>query len=881
MALMTPQGVSIPAFDASNSQLFSFTVQGGDQVVANRLVIKDNSNQLTVYNEKIVAYSYAHTLPANKLSNSKTYTFQFFTYNVNDDESSGSSPILFKTYASPTLTFTNLPTPSETTHIIESASWNAICQYSQVGGEAINFLNVYLYDTNYQQLDFAQYTISDAESTTSTTATFSHTFANLIDDETYYIRAVAETINNTVVNTGYIPIQVNYEYEGNYYHIQATNYANGGYVKILNNITEVDGNIYDINGQLSNPIFLSDSYLLLEHGDELNYLEGYQISNTSFVKQKWWFPVLLGETTRIYQDESHRDTYISVELKRCKNSGTVYDYILVQGYQNGVKYMQKVSNLIEAVNQTVQLISYVKIDGADVTATLQLADIEYGAVWNGESNIVLDGNYTSIDWLGEGQSGDFEDSYINIDNMQSNVEWGRLTNMYWVDEEEASVLSDVDIVGSPSTTTELYKTILKNAVINEFYITRNLSTSLLTTFPEWDNYTIMLCDFNNTINAGDVEWVLNNVDKIKVKRKLKTALNSTYITIFEKAISTAYDLDFAYKDYYVASGQDYTYVMIPCAGNVEQTYEFTTDIHTQFNGLFISDGEKTMKLYSNYGITAAQDNILVGAVQPYNSRYPIIIKNPNVLYGIYSFQGDIIGMNENQDDDGCIITNFTLNEQTRTDIVNEQHHWRDFLCDGKTKIIKDWNGNIIMAQITTAPSYTYDQISGNSKPTMTFSVTEVGQYDDQYDLYQHGLLHYITSAFYRVSTANLHNTVIVSTRRSGGVASSSVQIERIDINGTDNSVTLISGKYYQIVDSSNSDNSVVDLTVLIDSSNTDMEYESPSYHFSFKSGAIPTELVLPYDVYVPSNFAIQPNTYYDVYINPYTRIVTYYSTSEV
>ena len=56
------------------------------------------------------------------------------------------------------------------------------------------------------------------------------------------------------------------------------------------------------------------------------------------------------------------------------------------------------------------------------------------------------------------------------------------------------------------------------------------------------------------------------------------------------------------------------------------------------------------------------------------------------------------------------------------------------------KLVKDWNGNIMMAQVTTPPTRTYDKISGNSKPTMSFGVTEVGQSDNQKDLYKHGLL---------------------------------------------------------------------------------------------------------------------------------------------
>jgi hypothetical protein len=89
-------------------------------------------------------------------------------------------------------------------------------------------------------------------------------------------------------------------------------------------------------------------------------------------------------------------------------------------------------------------------------------------------------------------------------------------------------------------------------------------------------------------------------------------------------------------------------------------------------------------------------------------------------------------------DEECVT--FELTEATRPFIVGEKREWDKFLCNGKTKIIKDWNGNILMGQVTTAPSYTYNQQSGNGMPTMSFGMTEVGDYDSQEDLFNHGLI---------------------------------------------------------------------------------------------------------------------------------------------
>ena len=141
-----------------------------------------------------------------------------------------------------------------------------------------------------------------------------------------------------------------------------------------------------------------------------------------------------------------------------------------------------------------------------------------------------------------------------------------------------------------------------------------------------------------------------------------------------------------------------------------------------------------MKLYSNYLIGQSTDNILLGILQPYNQTYPVIIKNPNVEYRTIAIQGDVLGISE----ETC--QPFELTNETRPVIVSQKREWDKFLCNGKAKIIKDWNGNILLGRITTAPSYVYDQTSGNSKPTITFGATEVGEYNNQWDMYHHGLI---------------------------------------------------------------------------------------------------------------------------------------------
>ena len=73
MSLTTPLLYTVPAFDATNEQVFTFLSVGGSQVVANTLTIKNNATLATVYERTQVSYRFAHVLPANTLTNGTYY----------------------------------------------------------------------------------------------------------------------------------------------------------------------------------------------------------------------------------------------------------------------------------------------------------------------------------------------------------------------------------------------------------------------------------------------------------------------------------------------------------------------------------------------------------------------------------------------------------------------------------------------------------------------------------------------------------------------------------------------------------------------------------------------------------------------------------------
>ena len=725
MALVTPIGVAIPAFDATQNQMFSFTVQGGDQVVGNILTIIDNNTSEIVYQYTVESYVYNQELPAYSLSNNGYYAFYFQTVNANGDISNKSSNVTFRTFTQPTLSFTNIPS----TGIVEAGSYTFTVEYNQIEGELLNSVYFYLYDATQTQLQVSNiYT-----STSNPPITFEHQFSGFVDDERYYVRAIATTVYNTVVDTGMNMIDVNYSYEGAYFAVTATNNARSGYVQVSNNITEIDGQVY--NGiHVVRPTYSDGNGIDLQNNDNLVWADGFSFANNKFVKQKWWTPILFGQQTKISNLSSidpsgDGNSYITIEYKRAAQNTVAKDYVLAKGYINNTRYFTKVSNLIEPLNNLSQVTSFLRVNDDDIDFEISTVLGGDTIVWNGTSNVEY-GVIPEILWDGETASS--YASNLEFDGT-SNVEFNKVTNLFWTNEEQGIEIQDVDDLHAPPVIKYLSNVHLMNSIVRDFYVTHDLVEYKYTHLPDWDNYTIMRADFDNNLRAGNVDWLLNSVNKIKVKRRLVGA-GEQYITLYEQPISTVYDLSFYYRDYYVPSGYEFEYAMIPCVDMDEQAY-FTTTTKTKFDGLFISDKDKTMKLYGNVLINSSMDNILLGTLQPYNQVYPIVIKNPNVLYRTATLQGDILGLDDNND---CSI--FELTPEKRPIIVNQKREWDKFLCNGKAKIIKDWNGNIMLAKITTAPSFSYTQESGSSKPTMTFGVTEVGDYDNQWYLYHHGLV---------------------------------------------------------------------------------------------------------------------------------------------
>lgn len=301
MALITPQLLSTAAFDATEPHTFRFVVTGGDQVVANRLIIKNNETSEEIYNQQVASFNFEHVLPANTLTNGVYYQATITTYNAAGDASSPSTAIQFYCYSSPTLMFTNMPSGN----IVGNSSFAFEATYTQAQGELLNSYTYTLYDA--QNVVLATSGVKYVGSTTPPPTVLSYTFTGLSDDASYYIQVSGQTVGGTEVSTERILFSVKYVKPDVSVLINLVDNCQEGYISIQSNFVDIEG-----KGQPDPPKYVKDNTAVDVRGDGeyVTFDEGYTLTG-DFTASLWGDD--FNENTEIFQFSNTDGDTITVE----------------------------------------------------------------------------------------------------------------------------------------------------------------------------------------------------------------------------------------------------------------------------------------------------------------------------------------------------------------------------------------------------------------------------------------------------------------------------------------------------------------------------------------------------------------------------------------
>lgn len=719
MALVKPVNINTVAFDATTAHTFYFTSSGGTQVVANRLTIRNNTTNAIVYQNKLTTYSFSQTVPANTLTNGVYYNFYFNTYDISDNISDDSLSSTFRCYTAPTIIYNNITEGG----VITSSNYTISLTYSQSQGELLDYLIVYLYDSNGNKLAES----SKLTSTSIPPITFTYDIYGLNDTSIYSLKAVGVSINGTeTIKT--VGFRVSYYFPVLYTTLYVENKCDDGYVYIYNNLSFADGKVEpDSKSYYGSAIVNSnalDSYMQWDTWytptnnivslwgtwdyvvlDRINYAkymfwdvvysipdseiigvwedsfinrtvvfdEGFSIP-PDFQFQVWMTPSVEGDIVEFYPEDGLEANKIGIALKSGIPSGQSTIKNWFELYSSNGNLLQA-SNYVDFMSRNSYFSIWIKKVGNVYTTILQ---------------VIRNGSGNDITWTGT-------DVYPTI------MFNGDVTNCFPVKEIK-----------------------LLNGTIDQIDATSETSRVYSISFPSWTYYTKINCDFK-TLNGGNTDLLLSQISSIRFKRRLYGDYN--WITLAQINVENIEDLNTVSSDYLVPTGDTFEYAIVPVlADGSEGTYVIES-VDTQFNWCYLTDGDTTIKFISNVEYGNTENTPLGGVFSPIGRQYPITIYNSESRYQMGSFTGDVFT------DDFWDTREFNRIEATKY-----SQSVLDFINNKKSKILKDWNGRIrlVDTNVNSATSETVDLKSG--RITVSFNWVEKGSYNNQSDLYDNGLI---------------------------------------------------------------------------------------------------------------------------------------------
>lgn len=278
---------------------------------------------------------------------------------------------------------------------------------------------------------------------------------------------------------------------------------------------------------------------------------------------------------------------------------------------------------------------------------------------------------------------------------------------------------------TPTDFTNINNIRIENGIYDHMNITKDVDFDYTTELPgKWNLQTQFDADFNGTITAGNVDYILAQISSIKVKRRVKGTFD--WMTLFTVPINKVSDVDFVRYDYIAKNNETYEYAIVPVIGNTEGEYSINS-VKSEFYGIFITDNKSSYKFLEGASYSGNERSNQTGIFEPYGSKYPVVIKNGALSYDKGTLTGTVITFDANQ-------------ELDREGTIERLKAIENFLTEPTGKILKDFNGNIWLVSITDNIPVTYYSEVGMGFAQVSFNWNEIGSATDSGDLYYNNLI---------------------------------------------------------------------------------------------------------------------------------------------
>ena len=277
----------------------------------------------------------------------------------------------------------------------------------------------------------------------------------------------------------------------------------------------------------------------------------------------------------------------------------------------------------------------------------------------------------------------------------------------------------------PTNIDSLTTATVQNGIFNEVEISAKVEEGIDTSIPTaFGIYDVLLCNFNGNIQGGSLDFF--DFDQIKVKRRAYGTFD--WVTLFEIDVNQMSDMYFTRYDWYARNNTTYEYAFVPITAGIEGNYSVVT-VDSVFYKIYLCDATTMYALDAGITFGSISKSNKTNIFEPLMGTYPIVVSNAELNYKSGTLSGTVITPTEDQTKVWDLNKNIEL-----------QNNMIDFLVNKKAKIYKDWMGNsyliLIVEDVTLTPN---NNVSGRLAD-VAFSFIEIGDSENQEDLFENGLV---------------------------------------------------------------------------------------------------------------------------------------------
>lgn len=294
--------------------------------------------------------------------------------------------------------------------------------------------------------------------------------------------------------------------------------------------------------------------------------------------------------------------------------------------------------------------------------------------------------------------------------------------------QSALCADEFSLAFTPTNANAINYVELKNADFDDLYATQNVSEEMSFDIPDnWDFDYILRARYNNDALAGEIDFFLDTISHLAIKRKRD--YDFTWTTIAVQEVNTIDDLNFSGIDITPGTGK-YQYAVVPVLDRNEGNYS-VIDVDITMEQLVIADSTAVWATHFTDGFCDVTCVVPNTVLETMYDKYPTIVSNGNANYQTITVNAEFYPIT---DEDGNCDPTLMDDDATRIKYIREL---LAFLTNKKTKVLKNVDGRRWLVWVTTPPTDAADTYYKTRK--ITFGCTEIGDVDSSEDLYNAGI----------------------------------------------------------------------------------------------------------------------------------------------